>query len=285
MAVDDSSSQRVVYVAGLAHSGSTLLDRLLGASPGAVAVGEAYQTMRDPPIGRLCSCGAAQVDCPLWGPALASVRPGDSRSMLYERFLEAAEQAFPPGTVLVDESKRLDVLQMLLATGARVDVVLLVRDVRSWTVSQRQTARTRGRLDLVPMVRKGDLRKLAQRRQLTSWSRFSRWHRLILELESWLVPSGVLRATVGYEILATRPEAELRRLCDALDLGYDAAMLVPANGVGHILRGNLEPAKLPTELRSVSLSTAWLSSDEWLLPSLVRRKVMATNRRLVYGKR
>ncbi len=55
----------VVYIAGYGHSGSTLLDRLLGSADGVLSAGEVvtglYDTERP-----FCSCGAPFMQCPFW---------------------------------------------------------------------------------------------------------------------------------------------------------------------------------------------------------------------------
>ena len=58
---------KVIFIAGMGRSGSTLLDRLLGAVPGVCSVGELRWIwtlgFRD---NQLCGCGARFLDCPFW---------------------------------------------------------------------------------------------------------------------------------------------------------------------------------------------------------------------------
>ncbi|MFC6018111.1 sulfotransferase [Plantactinospora solaniradicis] len=58
---------RVIYISGMGRSGSTLLDRILGALPGACALGEVTDLWR---IFRsddnLCACGARYSQCDFW---------------------------------------------------------------------------------------------------------------------------------------------------------------------------------------------------------------------------
>ncbi len=62
---------RVLYVAGLGRSGSTLLDRLLGTVPGVFSGGELAEVWR---FGfgenRPCSCGKLFLDCPFYREVL-----------------------------------------------------------------------------------------------------------------------------------------------------------------------------------------------------------------------
>lgn len=58
---------RMVLVGGADRSGSTLVSLLLGAAPGAFAVGETMSVWGDGVLhNRPCSCGAPFRDCPFW---------------------------------------------------------------------------------------------------------------------------------------------------------------------------------------------------------------------------
>ena len=68
---------KVIFVAGAGRSGSTLLDRLLGAAPGACSVGELRQIWW---LGLgendFCGCGLLFRDCPFWQAAMAEAFGG-----------------------------------------------------------------------------------------------------------------------------------------------------------------------------------------------------------------
>lgn len=81
--------QRVVYVASIAHSGSTAFDILLGAMPEVTSLGQlADVTHMDPEIQE-CSCGSSLQDCSYWGPLFEDRRFDHnlSRSIKDERLL------------------------------------------------------------------------------------------------------------------------------------------------------------------------------------------------------
>lgn len=56
----------IVYIAGSGRSGSTMLERTLGETPGFVNVGELIDLFRRPRDGERCGCGVAFNDCPFW---------------------------------------------------------------------------------------------------------------------------------------------------------------------------------------------------------------------------
>jgi hypothetical protein len=58
---------RVVYLAGFGRSGSTLLERLLGALPGWTHVGELVDLARSVTVKQeRCGCGEPFTECPVW---------------------------------------------------------------------------------------------------------------------------------------------------------------------------------------------------------------------------
>jgi glycosyltransferase involved in cell wall biosynthesis len=59
-------SPAVVYIAGSGRSGSTVLERVLGAMPGFVNVGELIDLSRRSRDEERCGCGLAFTDCPFW---------------------------------------------------------------------------------------------------------------------------------------------------------------------------------------------------------------------------
>jgi hypothetical protein len=57
----------VVYLGGFGRSGSTLVERMLGAAPGWVNVGELVDLARSvAPGDELCGCGQPFSTCPMW---------------------------------------------------------------------------------------------------------------------------------------------------------------------------------------------------------------------------
>lgn len=65
---DPTRPVRVLYIAGIGRSGSTLVARALGGADGLTAVGEAMHFFgRGLTNNELCGCGRAVRECPLWG--------------------------------------------------------------------------------------------------------------------------------------------------------------------------------------------------------------------------
>src|SRR4249919_2753545 len=112
---------KLVFVAGMEHSGTTLTDYLLSGHPRAVGIGEASTffspthmaewTRRWPDDPHECSCGRTWTDCPFWGPlhSLCGLHSDAPLQEKYGRLVEHARQLFGDELLLVDSSKYVPV--------------------------------------------------------------------------------------------------------------------------------------------------------------------------------
>lgn len=95
---------KVLYIAGIGRSGSTLLARALGGADGLVPVGEAMHFYgRGLTNNELCACGRPVRECPLWGRVGDRLGAADSPlpSARVERFRHrVTEGAALPATLL-----------------------------------------------------------------------------------------------------------------------------------------------------------------------------------------
>lgn len=166
-----SDLTRVLFIAGALRSGSTLLDRVIGAREGFCSVGEAHTIWKGSfEENQLCGCGVSFHECPFWDkvsrrafgvttvqfdPAntihlrdsvdrirhspwlLSSRRPRSYQTALsaYGELTErlyAAIQAVSGARVIVDSSKSpAHALVLAQLPGVEVHVVHLVRDPRA----------------------------------------------------------------------------------------------------------------------------------------------------------
>lgn len=272
-----SPPARVLFVAGLGHSGSTLLGTLLGAHPQVVAVGEVEQTLRHPrpPEQRgACSCGLAAAGCPLWGPVLRQWPAGHQGRVAeaYRTFLHQLAVVAPAARWSADISKNPLAVRALLDAGAAVDAVLLTRDVRAWTGATIDRRRRRG-----PSRHPRDLLRDAVR--YSPWQRASRWAERSRRIERELEALGVLRLHVGYEQLATAPARTLAAIAAAVGLPDDPVLHIPARDAGHSLRGN---RRTLDAAGPIVYSTRWIRRPIGHLTYRLRPDVRALNQRLVH---
>lgn len=221
----------VVYLGGFGRSGSTLVERMLGAAPGWVNVGELVDLARSvAPRDELCGCGTPFSRCPLWTrvgelafggwteqvvaglaelqraaarqrhlPGLLNPRHAPSAQLIalrssYERIYAAVAEA-AGASVVVDASKG-PALGQALAGAAGIDLRILnvVRDPRAvaWSWSRRVVR---------PHATAGreEMWRISARRAAAQWTA------LQLEVEAMARRSGVPSGRLRYEDFVADP--------------------------------------------------------------------------------
>jgi Sulfotransferase family len=283
----------VLYIAGLPHSGSTVLARVLGEVEGLYAAGEVYALSERIANGDACGCGVALADCPFWTEVLRSAFPdGDAlprlrterrwirgrtlpsltlgrdreRLRAYRRDLAALYRAIAAvsgSRVVVDSSKSPTYAYILDRTaGIELYGVHLLRDPRatsySWSVDPHYH-RTRG-----PAF----------------GARWTLWN---LELEALAARRPRRFVRLRLEDFVENPVAETRRVLRLV--GADAAELPFVDGRSarlpshHMVEGHA--SRFDTGVVPIRASTTWrerLSSRRELTTAL-----LASPLQLVYG--
>ena len=146
---------KLVYIGGYGHSGSTLLEYLLAASPKTVACGEVASVLRDRDRKGKCTCRRPIKECPVWGPLFAS--PDTLDGMSHEDLSRALlAQDRGAHAILIDSTKtawRSAAFPFRLATalGGDFTLVHLVRDPRAVAWSAVKKSGRRGTRPLLPL--------------------------------------------------------------------------------------------------------------------------------------
>ncbi|MFI6296064.1 hypothetical protein ACIBEJ_31025 [Nonomuraea sp. NPDC050790] len=234
---DRSPAPRVIFLGGLGRSGTTLLERLLGESPGVAALGEVVHLWaRGVLAGEPCGCGEGFAACAFWravgerafggwSPALAEMVLGlrgrvdrtrrvprmghrdlDAYVSAYRRVYQAAAEV-AGARLVIDSSKHASLAWCLAVGGIDVHVVHVVRDPRAVAHSWRRGVERPE--DGRPMTRWGPVRTSLH------WTA----QNLALEL---LARRGVPVTRVRYEDLMGDPRATLGGL--AVRLGLEAGL-------------------------------------------------------------
>ena len=259
--------QKIVLIAGIGHSGSTVLDMALGCHPDIVGLGEVSKVLRTPlhefdrryDNGR-CSCGEVPRNCEFWSDYLGWLRkhPDLSIEKKYAALLPRFHSIYGENAIFLDSSKTVRPFMVNLHQHHDVRVIFLVRDVRSWAHS-RHIREGQGFVRLALQWWRGNRRT----------ERFIRRHNMKY-------------MTLGYEELAFYPKAMLAKVCDFLGIEFHAAMLRPADSQSHIIRGNR--ARTDKEkVAEIRYDARWMASSRLMLKSFVFWPMLAANRRWVYG--
>ena len=226
---------RVIYIAGAAHSGSTLLDLMLNAHPEIVSVGEVLKLnrqlgYRDPERKNYvpCSCGAPSLlQCKFWSAVDAEIRATAGKSLTELDVLDSdtrdphyapnvtmfkAIAAVSGKNFIVDSSKiprRLS--QLMQFPELDVYPVHLIRDPKGQIASV--------------MRKHGGFLKNIVRYEIVQ-------EQIRRKLKS--VPHSVVR----YEDLVRDPERSLNSILQPLGLSFDRRQLSWAEAEKHIVAGN-----------------------------------------------
>lgn len=131
---------QAIHILGLAHSGTTIMDRILSCHSGSIGLGEVERVF--PQLGAMqsngkqCSCGALAGDCTFWGKFIRKsfATPED---LFREAALEASRQGYK---WLTDTSKAMHGTGVYLDMVEKGDLdgvtmVRIIRDPRGWVAS------------------------------------------------------------------------------------------------------------------------------------------------------
>jgi hypothetical protein len=218
-----------------------------------------------------CSCGQQADECPFWGPARANLAAESEASVArrYQIVFDTFEQIFGPAAVAVDSSKTLPRLQMLhrdLKLGLRV--LFLIKDVRNHMVSH---------IDNVARKRQSG----SNRTKVTPLGAFRSWYSTNQQMQGYLQRERIPTFQLGYEELCLSPELIGRKICDFMGVDFQPTMLQFKDTRSHVLRGNR--MKNQEEKAALAYDHRWFLRRDWILPSLICRRIMQYNREQVYS--
>jgi hypothetical protein len=258
-AATEGTRPRVIYLAGLGRSGSTLIERLVGELPGTCALGEVVHLWHRGLVhNERCGCGLRFAECDFWGqvgdvafggwakvdplriaalragvdrnrfvPLLAGPLPSGFRHMLdeyvsYYRRVYAAAGEVAGCDAIVDSSKHPSLAFCLRkAAGFDVRVIHVVRDSRAVAYSWARR------------VTRPDAESETYMRQLRPASSAAQWagmNGVMHLLERTETP--MLR--VRYEDVVREPRTALREIASfaALDSGKRALEFIEEDSSG-----------------------------------------------------
>jgi hypothetical protein len=261
---------RVLFIAGLGRSGSTLLDRVLGQVPGCCSIGEASQVWKGLLAGTPCGCGRRPQECEFWSavveagfggwqrldvPAALALQQRVDRTRYLPRLLApraagrfgrdlaayaallgrlyAAVAAVAEARVVIDSGKHTSTAYLLRhVPGIAPRIVHLVRDSRGVAYSWTKA------------VKKSDLAGAPEMDRLPPGRSARGWlvHNLLLQL---LPLTGRATHRLRYEDFVAAPEPRVAGLLRFAGLPADGhrglfsdARTVDLGRPDHTLAGN-----------------------------------------------
>ena len=255
-------AQKIVFIAGLPRSGSTVLELILGNLPLIVGLGEVFGFMKnlDRANDIMCSCENTARTCDFWGPTLMQLLnvKRKNQAEMYRILLKSFEEHFGKESVPVDSSKRIEVLKILQEVAdLDIKVIYLIRDIRAWVTSFKKFS--------------------AGKQKLTSIRYFLRWYRGNLQFQRYLKQTNTNYFQIGYEELILYPDISIRRIADFLKMKCTDSIINLRNFNGHNIGGN-RMLQDPKKRENLYYDNRWFYNHfYWLLPMILFPNIMRFN--------
>ena len=248
----------VIYIAGSSHSGSTVLDLLLGSHSAVESVGEAKKIPEifsrmakgEKPF---CTCQHELASCPLWSDLLAGdvgdlKRDDTASARLFGNVLKKQGKS-----VILDSSKTIG-RALLFARSELFDplFVHLVRDSRAVVFSSRRKKNKGGKsgYGLVQTARG--------------------WQKLNSRIPRRLRSEGARRTIfVRYEDLTDNPRGTLEKILHAAGLAWEPSMLSFRQHVHHNIEGNRMRMGSSSEIKRDEEYLRALNFRQWGMATLL----------------
>lgn len=285
---------RVIYIAGLYHSGSTLLDLLLGNLDNVIGLGEIYKGFQDG-LESKCSCGKFVENCKFWHPNLNLFEPSNHHDIKkkYDIILSSFEKQLGSTKILVDSSKCKPFYYFFSNDdyfnglpyytknkNVELQVIHLIRDVRSWSYGlylrdQKELKNAHG-LNFLFLKFKSIFR--------TKFIRCIQWYISHKRIKSYLKSNGISSVCVSYEELAMHPEETLKSICSDLNLSFKKKSISIENSKSHIAVGN-PMRNNSNKNKKISYDIRWIKNSHVNLNFPVLSKlIMKFNKENVYTR-
>lgn len=226
-----NNQKKVVFICGAGHSGSTLLGLILGSHSDCFYCGEAKNSSfmddeKRPIAKRTCKiCG---LDCPVWGNLTLS-----DRSQLYEQVSIKTQKE-----IIIDSTKESSWIEAQLEkienTQWQPFLIFLQRDgravINSW---------------------------LRKRPEKDAKEQVISWIEKIQSAKQIFNKFADKKIKIRYEELATKPEAQIQKICNLLEINYQPEMLKFYEHEHHPLGGNIGTQSLVAKAQKEQVKSSY----------------------------
>ncbi len=254
--------KKIIYIAGLGHSGSTILDMVLGTHSKMIGLGEIMPFIRrknhESDNKSTCSCGQKGSECEFWGKIENMMKKYNTEEEAYLKIADFFFDLYGNDTILVDSSKNSYSYLKLLNEKFDLKVIFLTRDFRSWAFSRYLSSK----MPIFLLI----FRWLAENKKLQH-----QLHKMNIDFFS-----------VGYEEIAMYPDFALKKICEFVGVNFEPQMLNPAKTKSHIINGNV--VRADAEKRSkIMYDARWLTSAKVSFNGLFFSILNRFNKKNVYS--
>lgn len=254
--------QRIIYIAGAGHSGSTILDMALSAGEEVVGLGEVKTILdiqsKDTHYKSYCSCGEKATTCSFWESFQHIPQKENSITENYNLLISYFQEKFGKDKILLDSSKNSYAYLKYLNKTFDLKVLLLTRDYRSWIYARKKSGK-------IPMIQG-----------------VFQWLFLNFKIRYQLKKMGIHPILIGYEEWALYPEYVLQNISKKLNISYSEKMLHPELSHSHIISGNIARVD-QSKRKAIIYDARWLLSSGIQIWSALLVLIHRFNRQQVYS--
>ncbi len=257
---------KLVYILSSGYSGSTILDLVLGSHSEIESVGEFIHYEEVVRNNGICTCWRKINDCPFWQEvrkifnSLVSNKKIDiqDNQILKDYFMFKAILMYTGKKIIVDSSKRLDRLKLLLASNLfDIKLVYLIRECQGFMYSAKKRNYTRV---IKPILDKNGnvIDRIFQKKSIYDGPLKTG---LIWFFENWEMIKFFKKLSLGDKVIVSykdftlNPETELLKICQTLGADLEQGMLNYSAHEHHNIGGN------PTRMCKKNISIRY--DDQW----------------------
>ncbi len=257
--------KKLFYIAGLGHSGSTMLDMILGTSEKVVGLGEIMdmitwdQEKLDYELNHAgCSCGQMMKDCSFWKGAGKVLVSYDNKENKYINLVNYFHHFYGEGMILLDSSKNTYPLLKHLNELYDLRIIYLIRDFRSFIYAS-----------------------FCRHPKSMIYYGY-RWFLENKKIDYYLKKWNLNVKRVGYEELVFYPDYILQQINDFLGLHQNSLVKNAIDTNSHIVSGNI--ARVDQRKRAgIYYDARWMVSSRLLFLQPLFLPFFAWNRKNVYS--
>lgn len=254
--------QKIIYIAGAGHSGSTILDMALSAGEEVVGLGEVKTILdsqtKDIHYKSYCSCGQFATTCDFWQDFQYIPKTENSITENYDLLISYFQEKFGSEKIILDSSKNSYAYLKYLDKKYDLKVLLLTRDFRSWIYSRKKSGK-------IPMIQG-----------------IFQWLFLNFKIRYQLKKMDIYPILIGYEEWALYPEHVLKKITNKLNISFSEKMHHPKLTHSHIISGNIARVD-QSKRKGIIYDARWLLSSGIQIWSALLFPIHRFNRKQVYS--
>ena len=266
--------KKLILIRGLGHSGTTILDTILGKHSSIVGIGEGIRVLRGvkkkgtmPKRLRTkerfelgCTCDKLVNECSVWGKTLEYIINNDQIS-LDKKFNYLSDKIYKThgNEVLIVDSSQSDLDSTIyLSKKYEIKVILLTKDIRSWVNSYNKK------------YNRNIIRNIFT------------WYFVNKKIEKFLITNNLDFIKIGYDEFALHTEEILKKIFNWLKINNEKNLLKLSKSKSHIVAGNRMRLNKKNNSRII-YDSSWMTKKPNIFKSLLFKPFYKRNNELVYS--